>query len=332
MCEKLKDKRKINLSSVHLLLFISSGLILTVYCSGCRVISQSIAEPTPGKSSGMVCFSEDSSKVVFIWQEYWCDISMNQNLMKRNEYLYWCDVRNVGKLKHVKVGSQGKEAARWGYSVVSSFSSSPNAKYAAVEFQGKLSMVDLETGKTMKLPLEGRIDVKGYIWLNDREIAYGRWYEDEAWRYLVYNVEQDRKKIVPVKEAFWYPQERQGPRNLLPSIAWVDREQGDRLRENAQKQGFFHGAKHLSFFKAPIASWVGMREILPTHKEQFYALKIGGSDEILKKVRIGNLVTHVNTFAISPDGRWFATVENSFLTGPKVRVYEINIPVNENVY
>ena len=167
----------------------------------------------------------------------------------------------------------------------------------------------------------------GFKWLNEHELAYGRISQQGRWGYYVYNVAEGKKRFVDTDRNISYPQQRGGPLYTSP-IEWVNRYQSDRLNKELAKQDATGEARRRDFFRIPIPSWVGMRESTARRPARFCAVRVDDDGKVQAIVPLIEARKHFSCWTVSPDGRWFATVGNDVLLGPKLKLHEIDIPLN----
>lgn len=303
------------------------GMLIAASCSSCWIMTPKATSPVSIKGPGKILFSPDSSKLAFFWQEYWTDMSMNQELVKRKVHIYWCDTKSPGKRKRIKLGTQGKEARTWGHSVPGDFLFSPDGNHIAVGYCRMISLIELKTGKKKEIIKKGETPSVGFKWVNEHELAYGRISEQGTWGYYVYNVPEGKKRFVDTDRNISYPQQRGGPL-YATAIEWVNRYQGDKLNKELDKQDATGEVLTRAFFRIPIPSWVGMRESTARRPATFCALRVGDDGKVQAIVPLIEARARFSTWTVSPDGHWFATLVNDVLLGPKLKLHEIDIPLN----
>jgi hypothetical protein len=157
-----------------------------------------------------IVFSPDSSKIAFIWSENFDKFALmlvDTPILRRDIFVYWCNVTDIGTKKSVKVDTFGEEYS--GYSRVPlDLKFSPDARYLAVFTANYLSLIDLKSKKLSRLSNDKEM-VTSFQWLDKDQIGYcvrtigedaNLPYERIFWQQNITNEPKSRSKIYQESE------------------------------------------------------------------------------------------------------------------------------------
>ena len=289
-------------------LIIAVSICLMFSASSCYILIPNTTYPVPKHSSGMVKFSPDNTKIAFVWSEYWTDMSMNQNIVKEEKYLFWCDVDNINRKRSIKIDSL--ENTGYGGPTPQKFLFSPDSQNILFISQNRLSCVNLETKKLTYFS-ETNENIHIYGWVNNNEIEFGRKLTNTFWHVNIAEPTK-RAKILSLPDKFGESLDdsrRWGLGNYPPY--WLSSSKTENLKIKFKTH---FGTDNMSLFKMPFPNWIGAQVWMGGGRKTtiyYWAVKTDEKGNVLKVLPLFPRPKTSGLWDFSSDGKLAVTFKSS---------------------